>query len=122
MSGTVGQEIYGAGMAMAFATRHYRHLAGTSLAVYLEYPTANEKTLKRDGRSTLSFELLGSRTGRSKVRIVPLDAATLPDDVRLVVRRPKGWTALKSTVTDEGHLSFEVRGSDEVRIDWAHQA
>jgi hypothetical protein len=122
MSGTVGQEIYGAGMAMAFATRHYRHLAGTSLAVYLEYPTTKEKTLKRGDRSTLSFELLGTRTGRSRVRIVPLDAATLPDDVRLVVRRPKGWTALKSTVTDEGHLSFEVRGSDEVRINWAHQA
>ena len=121
-SGTVGQEIYGAGMAMAFATRHYRHLAGTSLALYLEYPITNEQTLKRGGRSTLTFELLGSRMGRSKVRIVPLDAATLPDDIRVVVRRPKGWAPLQPTVTEEGHLSFEVRGNDEIRINWAHRS
>ncbi|HVD70976.1 MAG TPA: hypothetical protein VNG34_08990, partial [Actinomycetota bacterium] len=121
-SGTVGQEIYGAGMAMAFATRHYRHLAGTSLAVYIEYPITNERTLKRGGRSSLTFELLGSRTGRSKVRIVPLDAATLPDDIRVVVRRSKGWAPLQPIVTDEGHLSFEVRGNDEIRINWAHRS
>ena len=119
-SGTVGQEIYGAGMAMAFATRHYRHLTGTSLAVYLEYPTTKEKTRRRGGRSTLSFELLGARTGRPKVRVVPLDADTLPDDIRLAVRRPKGWSALQPTITDEGHLCFEVRGGDEIRINWAH--
>jgi hypothetical protein len=119
-SGTVGQEIYGSGMAMAFATRHYRHLAGTSLAVYLEYPITREKTTRRGGRSTLSFELLGARTGRSKVRIVPLDAQTLSDDIRVAVRRPKGWSALEPAVTDEGHLSFDVRGGDLIRIGWAH--
>ncbi|MEA2579463.1 MAG: hypothetical protein QOE83_355 [Actinomycetota bacterium] len=119
LSGTVGQEVYGAGMALVFATRHFRHLAGTSLTVFVEYPIADETTSKRGRRSTLSFTVLGTRTGEAKVRLIPLNADPFPKDVTVSVRRPGGWKRCPPAQTDEGHQCFVVRGGDEIRINWS---
>lgn len=47
-SGTVGQEVYGAGNAFGILPRHYLRVPGEEFMVYVDYPTSGFKAYRKE--------------------------------------------------------------------------
>ena len=104
-SGQVGQEIYGAGLALVCATRHFRRIGGRPYVLFCEYPL--EELAKR------SFRVIGDPRMHCSARLIPVGAnATIADD-ELRIRGKKRSRTLRSV---EGHLTLDVRGGDILEV------
>lgn len=110
-SGQVGQEVYGAGLALVCATRHFRRLDAAGVNVFSEYPPMNVELT----RNRCRFDLGGEARLCCQVRLIPTDASQrLPAfTLRANGRRHTG------SLSNEGHLVFEVPGGSDVAITWA---
>ncbi|WP_142687712.1 hypothetical protein [Chitinophaga polysaccharea] len=109
-SGTVGQEVYGAGLPFTLVPHHYYTIPGESLLVYIDYPTAGFSTRGK----TATFRLLGHKKGACHMRIMPIKKRKeLP---RITVTN--GRDALNATVYDNGHLEFKLKGNQQIVISW----
>lgn len=104
-SGEVGQEIYGAGLALVCATRHYHHVPGRQFLLFCEYPVQRlSKTRYRaigDPGMTCSLRLI---PGNPNVRI--------REDV-LSISGSKRHKVARSV---EGHMTYEIRGGDVITV------
>lgn len=104
-SGQVGQEIYGAGLALVCATRHYKRLPDQPFVLFCEYP------LQPAGVNR--FRVIGDPAMRCRVRLIPVDAdAEVPRDAVVV----SGASRRKAVYSVEGHLQIEVRGNDTLVV------
>src|ERR1700749_802265 len=72
-SGSVGQEVYGAGVAFGIIPRHFYKVPGEEFMIYLDYPSAGYKSekgrvsLKVKGDERLSCRMLTIKTGSKKL-------------------------------------------------------
>ena len=104
-SGQVGQEIYGAGLALVCATRHYRRIARRPFLLFCEYPT------EEIGRSR--WRVAGDPRMTCEARLIPANPnAVVPDNALGVV----GGKRRKSYRSVEGHTVLEVRGGDVLTV------
>jgi len=104
-SGQVGQEIYGAGLALVCATRHFVRLPGREALLFCEYP------LESTGPGR--FRVCGDPALSCAVRLIPSGAdAIVPEDL-VAVRGSKRHKTHRSV---EGHVMLEVRGGDELIV------
>lgn len=108
-SGTVGQEVYGAGVAFGIIPRQYYKVPGEDFMIYLDYPAADFKhskntvTLKVKGDERLSCRMLLVKQGKKK-----LPAFTV-----------KGRTGeLAVQLHKDRHIEFAVNGDQEIAINW----
>ncbi len=102
-SGQVGQEIYGAGLALVCTTRHFHRLQDRPFTLFSEYP------LERISKSR--FRVVGSSRMRCSVRLIPESANNpVSEDAASILgaKRRKGNRSI------EGHLVLEARGGDVV--------
>ena len=113
-SGQVGQEIYGAGLAMIMTTRHYTHVPEARCMVACQY-TLYDAKIDTSGR-TLRGRVGGDPRGTCELRIVPRDASMPKAHVTLSRQDGAARTALEGRLSPEGHAVFEVRGGDGVEI------
>jgi hypothetical protein len=114
-SGTVGQEVYGAGNAFGILPRHYLQVPDEAFLVYLDYPTSGYNAVK--GKD-IHFSILGDERLTCRMMIVKTGEAKLPA-IKVTYGGKK--EALKGSLTTEGHLEYQVRGNHQVSISWSHE-
>lgn len=102
-SGQVGQEVYGAGLALVCATRHFVRVPGAEFLLFCEYPLQSIGARR--------YRVVGDPALSCTVRLVPSGADARVADDAIAVRGSKRHAVARSV---EGHLRLEVRGGDEL--------
>jgi hypothetical protein len=113
-SGSVGQEIYGAGFAFVATTRHFRALPKTDLVFHCDYPVFDFEYTGDAGGGHASFRLGGERRGIASVRLIPRDANL---SAPLVTCRRAG-RAVAVAMSPEGHHVVKLSGDQTLQVSW----
>jgi len=112
-SGTVGQEVYGAGNAFGILPRHYLRVPGEDFMVYVDYPTSGFTA--RKGQN-ISFSVLGDERLTCRMMIVKTGKSKLPGfDVTTSNRKEQ----LKGTAAKEGNIEYTINGNQQIKIRWS---
>lgn len=111
-SGSVGQEVYGAGNAFGILPRHYLRVPDESFLIYVDYPTAGFKAIK--GKN-IHFSTLGDERLPCRMMMIKGDASSLPDFTVTINGKTK---PLKGKLTPKGHLEYLLSGNQRVSIIW----
>lgn len=110
-AGQVGQEIYGAGAAMVFATRAYHHVPGAPFVIYCDYFL---RAVTRIDDHTLSLKIDGEDNHVATFTLVRTGRAALPD---VIVRKLSGEVIPVSTVTAD-ELCYDVPPYTGLVLSW----
>jgi hypothetical protein len=112
-SGEVGQEVYGAGVAFGIVPRHYYDVPNHDFMIYVDYPTADFNYRK----GTIRFNVKGDSRLTCRMLIISKHKQPLlAFKVNAVSDKQK--SLLKEKPRKDGHLEFELTGSQEIKIDW----
>jgi hypothetical protein len=111
-SGQVGQELYGAGMAFVYASRHYVRLAEVGCFAFCEYPLYDVRR-DEDGAACRTG---GDPRGSCALRLIPIDENAPPVTVEVTAQAGAVAVPLHGEHTVEGHALFTLRGDQRVRI------
>ena len=109
-SGTVGQEVYGAGNAFGILPRHFVQVPGENFMVYLDYPTSGFTA--RKGKN-LHFRVLGDNRLNCRMMIVKTGTGKLPE---MVVKQKGSKGTIQSRKVKDGHLEFMINGGSDFFI------
>ena len=110
-SGSVGQEVYGAGNAFGILPRHYRYLGDEPFMIYADNVLS---AFFYEKGKPVTFKVLGDERVPCKMRIIPTSKAKLPECTVEI----RGAERVEGAKTKEGHLEFEIPGGMEVRLEW----
>lgn len=110
-SGTVGQEVYGAGLAFGIVPRHYLKLPGETFMLFIDYPTAGFKAGKA---KRVSFTVKGYKLIKCRLAVLKTTAETLPEFK--VQGSDQGIIA--GSINSDRHLCFDVQGDQQITITW----
>nr|WP_068890272.1 hypothetical protein [Pedobacter panaciterrae] len=113
-SGTVGQEVYGAGNAFGILPRHYLRIPGEPFLIYVDYPTSGYKAVK--GKN-IHFSTLGDERLSCRLMIVKTDSKRLPT-FKLSIKGEK--EPAQGRLTKDGNLEYCLNGNQQVSITWSH--
>nr|WP_067060794.1 hypothetical protein [Mucilaginibacter sp. L294] len=108
-SGTVGQEVYGAGVAFGIIPRHFYQVPNEDFMIFLDYPTAGYK--HRKGQVTLQIK--GDNRLNCRMLIIKKDKTPLPS---FTVSAPEG--DLPGLRRKDGHIEFSVKGDQHIKLNW----
>lgn len=111
-SGTVGQEVYGAGNAFGIVPRHYLQVPGEEFMLYVDYPTSGFTA--RKGQN-IHFTVLGDERLTCRMMIVKTEKAKLPEFEVLVSRQQE---PIKGIVTRDGDIEYTISGNQQITIRW----
>jgi hypothetical protein len=109
-SGTVGQEVYGAGVAFGIVPRHFYKVPNEDFMIYCDYPSSDYKHRK----GNVTFNIKGDGRFNCRVLIVKKDKKTLP---QFTVKDTSG--CLKGTQLEQGHIEYTLSGNQHIRIQWS---
>ncbi|PTR00085.1 hypothetical protein C8P68_102917 [Mucilaginibacter yixingensis] len=109
-SGTVGQEVYGAGVAFGIIPRHYYRVDGQDFWIFCDYPSAHY----RQSKGSLSFRLKGDNRLSCRLLILKMGRKTLP-----AIKLQTAGAALKGKKVKGGHQEFTVPAGSEIQIYWS---
>jgi hypothetical protein len=108
-SGTVGQEVYGAGVAFGIIPRHFYKVPNEDFMIYLDYPSADFKYRK----GSVHFKVKGDARLSCRMLVVKKDKTPLP------VFTVKGRAGeLKGKHRKDGHIEYTVHGDQPVKVNW----
>jgi hypothetical protein len=107
-AGTVGQEVYGAGLAFGIVPRHYFKSPDGDFIAFIDYPTANHNI-----ENPMRFKVLGDRTMHCRLRILSLNDQPLTG---ITVRTGPDKQSIKGEMTKEGHLEYIIHGDQVIEI------
>lgn len=111
-AGQVGQEIYGSGAAMIYATRSYHRIDD---APFLLFCDSFVRAIHRLDRYTLSFKVDGHELGPVRLALIPTTKATFT---------PKLWTARREPLElrpVDGRLEAWVPPNVAMLLNWSGQ-
>jgi hypothetical protein len=108
-SGTVGQEVYGAGVAFGIVPRHFYKVPNEDFMIYLDYPTADFKYRK----GSVTFNVKGDERLTCRMLMVKKDRKPLPE---FTVKNEKD--VLKGLHRKDGHIEFVINGNQHIKINW----
>jgi hypothetical protein len=114
--GQVGQEVYGAGLALVYVTRHYRPLGDTGCLAFSDYPMYDFRVDAKKRRAT--WRAGGDSRCSAELRVIPQDPAMKPLSVAASTRAGDVVVPLRGHPTVEGHAAFAIRGGQTVEIKW----
>jgi hypothetical protein len=109
-SGTVGQEVYGAGVAFGIIPRHFYKVPNEDFMIYLDYPTADFKYRKGSG---VNFKIKGDARLACRMLIVKKEKHSLPN---FTVKAKDG--EIKGTKRKDGHIEYLVHGDQPLNVSW----
>lgn len=110
-AGQVGQEIYGAGAALVFASRSFHAVEGAPFRVFCDhFPVTNERTSER----SLRFGIDGGGARLSSFSVVRLPGKRLP---RVWLRMASG-TTIRPRHRTVDRIDFVIPASGEVMLAW----
>ncbi|MBT2134341.1 hypothetical protein KK137_08355 [Croceibacterium sp. LX-88] len=113
-AGQVGQEIYGAGAAMVFATRSFHPIEGAPFKLFCDHFV---RGIERTGDRSLSVVLDGGETCLAALSFVREKRRKLPT-LRVVTA---GGDELKGRARDESRVDFNVPANGRLIISWIEQ-
>lgn len=111
-SGTVGQEVYGAGNAFGILPRHYLQVPGEEFMVYIDYPTSGFRA--RKGQN-IKFSVLGDETLTCRMMIVKTGKSKLPEFELMLSSKKE---PMKAVVVKDGNIEYTIKGNQQIRIRW----
>lgn len=109
-AGQVGQEVYGCGAALHFATAGFHRVAQAPFMIFCDYPLIIEPD-----EADLTLHVRGASQGACKIRII--DA---PSGARLRLRTEDGAELKARRI--KGLREFEVPGRASLRLSWSGSA
>jgi len=110
-AGQVGQEIYGAGAAMIFATRAFHPVEGAPFRLYCDHFV---RAMERTGERALTITLDGGETCTAGLSLVRLKRRKLP---KARVSTAAGDPLRPSAVSDD-RIDFRVPANGRVVLSW----
>lgn len=112
-SGTVGQEVYGAGNAFGILPRHYLQVPGEQFMVYIDYPTSGFSA--RKGQD-IHFSILGDERLTCRMMMVKTGARKLPEFKVTIagIKEP-----LVPVQVKDGNIEYTLNGNQRINISWA---
>jgi hypothetical protein len=108
-SGTVGQEVYGAGVAFGIVPRHFYRVPKEGFMIYCDYPTSDFKHTN----DNLSINLKGDARLSCRLMIVKKESDKLPE-----ITIYQDETEIKGTLRKDGNIEFTVSGSSNIKMHW----
>lgn len=111
-SGAVGQEVYGAGLALGIVVRHYYPVDEGKWIIYSQSPISGPVLV---GKSALTFTILGDPRIESRVRAT---GDNRPRHLGATVELDGKPKTLTAKTTTEGHQEYVVRGAQVVTFEW----
>jgi hypothetical protein len=112
-SGTVGQEVYGAGNAFGILPRHYLKVPGEEFMIFVDYPTSGFNAQK--GKN-INFSILGDKNFNCRLMVVKTGRSKLPE----IKISAKSNVTPKRKVVENGNLEFILPGDQQIKITWKH--
>lgn len=109
-SGTVGQEVYGAGNAFGILPRHYLQIPGEPFMIYTDYPTSGFNA--RKGQN-ISFKILGDERINCRMMLVKTAQKKIPGFEVLVKGKKE---PLKARPVNNGNLEFIIPGNSIITV------
>lgn len=107
-SGTVGQEVYGAGLPFAIVSRHYSVLEDWGCIVFLDYPISEKVEQLENG---VAFQAGGHPDMFCRLRLMPMEGFTLTDGQ---VQADKEM--MQGIKLEDGSLEFSIPGQCRVEL------
>lgn len=112
-SGSVGQEVYGAGLAFGIVPRHYIIIPGQPFMVFIDYPTSG-KVIKDN---TLSITVLGDRQFTCRLCIIKTEDTDMPD-INILAGNKDDQELLEKTDMRQMPLEVDIHGDQTIIIRW----
>lgn len=109
-SGTVGQEVYGAGNAFGILPRHYLKVPGKSFMVYTDYPTTSFSASKN---KNISFKILGDARMTCRLMLVKTGAKKIQNHS---IHLNGQSQTLKGSIAANGNWEYTIPGNSSVLI------
>lgn len=109
--GQVGQEIYGAGAALVFATRSFHTIEGAPFKIFCDHFI---RGTERIGDRSLSIVLDGGETCQAALNFIRERSATLPR-IKVI---GAGGDALRGTPQGTDRIDFNVPARGRLTITW----
>lgn len=110
-AGQVGQEIYGAGAALIFATRAFHHVEGAPFRLYCDHLV---RAMERTGDRALTITLDGGETCLAGLSLVRLKRQKLTASRVTTV----GGDNLRPVQTDAERIDFRVPANGRIILTW----
>lgn len=111
-SGTVGQEVYGAGNAFGILPRHFIRLENEDFFIFTDYPF----TTLRKSKETISFRLQGDQRIICRMRIVPVVGTKNLNKLDFSLQA--GDAELRTVKGKKGELECLLPGNAKVSVSW----
>jgi hypothetical protein len=109
-SGEVGQEIYGAGLAMVYTARHYTIIPNADLLIFCEYPVGNVSLDLKPDSAILTFTTGGTELGECRLRVIRRNPENDAYSVSLSTAKGAKNSSMMSSLTVEGDDEFLLKG------------
>jgi len=109
-SGTVGQEVYGAGNAFGILPRHYLQIPGEPFMIYTDYPTSGFNA--RKGKNII-FKILGDERINCRMMLVKTAQRKI-SDFKVLLNRAK--EPLKPSIVENGNQQYIIPGNSTITI------
>jgi hypothetical protein len=111
-SGSVGQEVYGAGLALGIVVRHYHPIAKGDWTLYTESLICGPEMTSK---TSFTFRVVGDMRIESRVRIF---GEGCPRGLVAKASLEGEYEELTPSKTADGHFEFMVRGGQDVTVEW----
>jgi len=116
--GTVGQEVYGAGMTFGIVPRHYIRIPGQPFMVYIEYPTGR----KQINGDTLTVTVLGSNKFSCRLCIIKTaQDAELPE-LTIMTGNNEDQNKIERQSLNKDNNELQIHGGQTIIIKWANKS
>jgi hypothetical protein len=110
-AGQVGQEIYGAGAAMVFASRAFHHVEGAPFRLYCNHFV---RTMERTGDRSLTVALDGGETCTAALSLVRLKRRKLTKATIATA----GGDVLRPYAASADRIDFNVPANGRLVLTW----
>jgi hypothetical protein len=111
-SGAVGQEVYGASLAIGIVVRHYHPVSRGSWILYTESLVVD---LEETGRNAVHFTVTGDQRITTRVRLL---GEAVPRDATVTASLAGEVEELRGTRAEDGSMEYTVRGGQHIVIEW----
>lgn len=111
-SGSVEQEVYGAGNAFGILPRHFIRFEGESFLVFTDCPISGI----RKSKDAVRFQLQGDPRLSYHLRITPDNGSAVPLKLRFEISSPK--VKLVASKERPSDLECAIMGNETVHISW----
>lgn len=112
-SGSVGQEVYGAGLAFGVVPRQFIRIPDKEFMVFADYPILNHKIRG----NKLHFDVLGDNRLSCRLRIVTKGKAPLPD-IHITIGSGSGKQDINAVIKKKQMMEYHIAGNQAVTVTW----